>query len=98
MTIISPGFTVANTLDSNGSVTVATAASSAAEITASASNGQLNLAWPAIWTGLHLQVLTESVGGGINGTNWVTIAGSDESDSYAASLGLTNNVFYRLAP
>jgi autotransporter-associated beta strand protein len=97
MTIISPGFTVTNTLDSNGSVTVATVAPPA-EIAVSESNGQVNLGWPAIWTGLHLQALTQPVGGGINSTNWVTIAGSDGSDSYAASLSLTNNVFYRLAP
>jgi hypothetical protein len=58
----------------------------------------VNLAWPPIWTGLHLQVQTDPVGGGINATNWVTIAGGDENNTYAASLSPTNNVFYRLAP
>jgi autotransporter-associated beta strand protein len=98
ITILSPGFTVTNNLASNGSVTVTATAPSAAEITVSESNGQVNLAWPPIWTGLHLQVQTDPVGGGINATNWVTIAGGDENNTYAASLSPTNNVFYRLAP
>ena len=70
------------------------------KITAAVSGGNLSLSWPAVWTGLHLQVQTNTLANGL-GTNWVTIPGSDASNSYVAPIvRSTNNpsVFYRLAP
>jgi fibronectin-binding autotransporter adhesin len=101
MTIVSPGCTVTNNLATDGSVKVTSVALPSTEkITAAVSGGNLNLSWPAMWTGLHLQVQTNSLANGL-GTNWVTIPGSDASNSYVAPIvRSTNNpsVFYRLAP
>jgi autotransporter-associated beta strand protein len=94
--IVAPGFTIStNNLSVNGSVTVATVAAPGTEIiTASVSGGQFNLSWPAIYTGLHLQTQDNPVG---ITTNWVTIAGTDASNTYSAPLSKTGCVFYRLA-
>jgi autotransporter-associated beta strand protein len=97
MSIVSPGVTVVNNLASNGSVQVQTVASSGPTVTETVSGGNVHLSWPAIWTGLHVQVQTDAPGTGITSTNWVTIAGSDASNTYSAAV-TTNNVFYRLAP
>jgi autotransporter-associated beta strand protein len=101
LTIVSPGCTVTNNLATDGSVKVTSVALPSTEkITAAVSGGNLNLSWPAVWTGLHLQVQTNSLANGL-GTNWVTIPGSDASNNYVAPIvRSTNNpsVFYRLAP
>jgi autotransporter-associated beta strand protein len=99
MTIVSPGFTVANNLAVDGSVTVTSvAAPGTGQITATLSGVQLNLSWPAAYTGLNLQVQTNSLTIGLS-TNWVTLPGTDAGSSYAAPLNQTNgSVFYRLAP
>ena len=96
MTIVSPSFTVANSLATDGSVTV-TAVSPAPTITASLSGANLNLTWPANWTGgVHLQSQTNSLAKGL-GTNWVTIPGTDANNSYSTPVVKTNgSVFYRL--
>ncbi len=100
LTIVSPGFTVANNLDLDGSVTV-TGALPPPVVTPSLSNSvagpQLVLSWPANWTGgVHLQVQTNAPTQGL-GTNWVTVPGTDLSNSYVATIVTTNgSVFYRL--
>jgi autotransporter-associated beta strand protein len=97
MTIVSPGFTVQNNLAVDGSVTV-TGIQSPPTISFTVSGGQLTLTWPASWTGgVLLQVQTNSVSKGL-GTNWVTIPGTDASNSYTATISRTNGcVFYRLS-
>jgi fibronectin-binding autotransporter adhesin len=98
MTIVSPGFTVANHLAVNGSVTVSSVAPPGTGIiTAPLSGGQLNLSWPASYTGLHLQMQTDPLTAGI-GTNWVTIPGTDGGNSYSTAVSTNACVFYRLAP
>ncbi|MGD0252515.1 MAG: autotransporter-associated beta strand repeat-containing protein [Verrucomicrobiota bacterium] len=99
MTIVSPGFTAANNLAVDGSVTVSSVVPvGSGQITAAVSGGQLNLSWPAAYTGLHLQVQTNSLATGL-GTNWVTIPGTDDANSYSNTMNTTNgSVFYRLAP
>ena len=98
MTINSPGITVANNLAVDGSVTV-TSVSPPPTITPTYSGGTLTLTWPATWIGgVHVQVQTHPPGGGL-GTNWVTIPGTDASNSYSTLVNATNgSVFYRLAP
>jgi len=97
MTIVSPGFTVANSLASDGAVTVSTVLARPI-ITATPSGGNLNLSWPAGWTGLHLQSQTNSLTVGLS-NNWVTIPGTDASNSYSITPNKSNKtVFYRLAP
>ena len=67
-------------------------------ITATVSGGQVNLSWPAAWTGLHLQSQTNALANGL-GTNWVTIPGTDAANGFTNILNTTNgSVFYRLAP
>jgi hypothetical protein len=62
------------------------------------SGGNVNLMWPAAWTGVHLQSQTNTLKVGLT-TNWVTIPGTDTGNSYSAPLVTTNPaVFYRLAP
>jgi autotransporter-associated beta strand protein len=99
MTIVSPGFTVNNNLAVDGSVAVnSIAPAGSGQITAAVSAGQLNLSWPATWTGLHLQVQTNSLTVGLS-NNWVTIPGTDAGNSYSATLNSSNgSVFFRLAP
>lgn len=96
LTIVSPGFTFANNLAVDGSVTV-TAVKPPPTITTAVSGNQLNLSWPSAWTGsVHLQVQTNSISIGLS-TNWVTIAGTDASNFYSTTINQTNGcVFYRL--
>lgn len=97
--IISPGFTVANNLATDGSVTVnGVQQAGSNKITPSISGGQLSLSWPPAWTGLHLQVQTDAPGQGL-GTNWTTISGTDATNTYdAGPISSSGSVFYRLAP
>jgi autotransporter-associated beta strand protein len=97
MTIVSPGFVVANHLATDGSVTVTTASASAATIMPTVSAGHLTLSWPAIWTGLHLEVQTNSLAGGL-GTNWVTVPGTGGVNSYLVTVDPNVTVYYRLGP
>jgi fibronectin-binding autotransporter adhesin len=94
---ISPGATFTDNED--GTITVASVATGAPAVTAAVSGGQLNLSWPSVWTGLHVQVQTNTLAKGL-GTNWFTIPGTDLNNSYSATLGRQTNssVYYRLAP
>ncbi len=96
MTIVSPGFTVNNNLAVDGSVTV-TGVQPAPTLTPTMVGNQLNLTWPAAWSGgVHLQGQTNSLAKGL-GTNWVTIPGTDAGNTYSATVNRTNgSVFYRL--
>jgi autotransporter-associated beta strand protein len=96
MTIVSPGFTVANNLAVDGSVSVVTVSPPPA-ITTRVSAGVLTLTWPSSWTGgVLLQAQTNSLSVGIK-ANWVTIPGTDAGNSYSTSINSTNPaVFYRL--
>jgi autotransporter-associated beta strand protein len=96
ITIVSPGFSVANNLAGDGSVTV-TAVQAPPTLSVTLSGGSLNLTWPSTWTGgVHLQSQTNSVSVGLT-TNWVTIPGTDQSNTYTTPLNRSNvSVFYRL--
>lgn len=96
MTIVSPGFTVQNDLAVDGSVTV-TAVQPAPTITATQVGNQLNLSWPSTWVGgVHLQGQTNTLAVGIS-SNWVTIPGTDLSNTYSVAINPTNRtVFFRL--
>jgi fibronectin-binding autotransporter adhesin len=96
MTIVSPGFTVTNNLADDGSVTVI-GVQPPPTITATVSGNQLNLSWPSAWTGgVHLQSQTNSLSVGLS-SNWVTIPGTDASNTYSATINKANgSVFYRL--
>ncbi|HEU6448050.1 MAG TPA: polysaccharide lyase family protein [Verrucomicrobiae bacterium] len=60
------------------------------------STGQLSLKWPADHTGWLLQAQTNSLNSGL-GSNWTTIAGSDNTNQIAWPAGSTNaTVFFRL--
>ncbi len=93
---ISPG--VAFTDNQDGTITVASVATGKPTVTATFAGGQLNMSWPSVWTGLHVQVQTNTLAKGL-GTNWFTIPGTDLNNSYSATLGKQTNssVFYRLA-
>jgi autotransporter-associated beta strand protein len=102
MKIVSPGFTVTNNLVGSGgyygTVTVTGITPSVAKITSTVSGGQLTLSWPSAWTGLHLQVQTNTLAQGL-GNNWVNIPGSDAVNGYTNTINKANgSVFYRLAP
>lgn len=97
LTIVSPGFTVANNLAVDGSVTV-TAVLPPPTITATVSGGNtLNLTWPAAWTGgVHVQGQTNAITVGLS-NNWVTIPGTDLGNTYSTAINPTNRaVFFRL--
>jgi autotransporter-associated beta strand protein len=100
LTLVTPGVTVQNDLALDGSVTVATAAP-APTLTVTVSgvgSTTLNLSWPAIWTGgVHLQVQTNTLAKGLS-SNWVTIAGTDASNTFSTPInkGTNVSVFYRL--
>jgi autotransporter-associated beta strand protein len=96
LTVVSPGFTVQNDLGVDGSVTV-TAVEPPPTITSTVVGNQLNLTWPAAWTGgVHLQAQTNSLTVGLS-NNWVTIPGTDASNSYSTTIDPTKpTVFYRL--
>ena len=98
MPIVSPGFTVTNHLGVDGTVTVTGVTPSVLKVTPTVSGGQLTLSWPSAWTGLHLQVQTNTLAQGL-GNNWVNIAGSDAVNGYTNTIDKANgSVFYRLAP
>jgi autotransporter-associated beta strand protein len=99
MTVTAPGVTsFINNLATDGSVTVSTVTATPMAFTAAAqAGGNVNLSWPAVWTGVHLQSQTNTLANGLN-TNWVTIPGSDAANSYSAPMIKSNAVFYRLAP
>ena len=97
MTVYSPGVTFNNTLATDGSVTVATV-QPPPTITASFSGSALSLSWPANYTGLSLQVQTNTINVGVS-NNWVTIASSSATNVYTNTIVRTNaTVFYRLVP
>lgn len=97
MPIISPGCTVQNDLAVDGSVTVLTAQPIPAITTTVVGGTQLNLSWPASWTGgAHLQAQTNSINSGLR-SNWVDVAGTDTVNTYSTPINKTNgSVFYRL--
>jgi autotransporter-associated beta strand protein len=99
MTVTAPGVTsFINNLATDGSMTVSTVTATPMAFTAAAqAGGNVNLSWPAVWTGVHLQSQTNTLANGLN-TNWVTIPGSDAANSYSAPMIKSNAVFYRLAP
>jgi len=98
ITIVSPGFTVNNNLGTDGSVTVATVQPAGSNVvTPSVTGGTLNLSWPSAWTGLHLQVQTNTLAQGL-GTNWITLPNTDLGNNFSTTMQKTNEVFYRLAP
>jgi fibronectin-binding autotransporter adhesin len=96
MPVVTPGFTVQNDLAVDGSVTV-TAVLPPPTITSSVTGNQLNLSWPAAWTGgVRVQAQTNSLAVGVSG-NWVTIPGTDASNTYSVTINPANpTVFYRL--
>lgn len=97
-TIVTPGFTVNNNLGTDGSVTVATVVGTAPTITTSFAGGNVNLTWPAAYTGLHLQTQSGTVTNGLT-RNWVTVPGSDASNTFQTPISKSTGVtFYRLAP
>ena len=76
-TIVSPGFTVANNRRWMGRSRLGRHLAGMPTITAGVVGNQLNLSWPAGWTGgVHLQGQTNTLAVGIS-TNWVTIPGTD---------------------
>ena len=98
-TIVSPGYTFANNLATDGSVKVTAVAPPGTTLTSTVSGGNLNLTWPADLTGLNLQVQTNTLAVGLK-NNWVTIPGTAAGNTYSAPLNRTTNtvVFYRLSP
>jgi fibronectin-binding autotransporter adhesin len=97
-TVLSPGITLANNLSLDGSVMVTAVESQPLKITSTVSGGNLNLSWPASFTGLHLQVQTNTLAAGLK-ANWTTVPGSETGNTYAAPIGKASGVvFYRLVP
>ncbi len=99
MTIVSPGFTVANNLALDGSVTVlSVGVLPPARITPTISGGRFILSWPAASKGLDLQMQVDPLTAGL-GANWVTIPETDSVNSYTNALNNGSvTVFYRLGP
>jgi fibronectin-binding autotransporter adhesin len=98
MPIVSPGCTVQNNLAVDGSVTVTSAQPLPTNLTYTVVSGtNLVLSWPAAWTGgVHLQSQTNPITKGLS-SNWVTIPGTDLSNSYTTTINkLNGSVFYRL--
>jgi hypothetical protein len=97
MPIVSPGCTVSNRLAIDGSVVV-TSAQPLPSLTPTLSNNQLTLSWPAAWTGgVVLQNQTNKLTVGLS-NNWVTIPGTDATNSYTTTVIKTNGtVFFRLS-
>jgi len=55
--------------------------------------GSLTVSWPAAWTGVDLQVQTNT----LQGTNWITIPGADLGHSYTTPYTTgPGAVFFRL--
>jgi hypothetical protein len=100
MTIAGAGATWTNNLAVDGSITVLAVAptvnTNSTNIIATVSGSQLILSWPADHTGWKLQAQTNTLANGL-GTNWVTISGTDASNSYTNSIAPANgSVFYRM--
>ena len=97
MTIVSPGASFSNALETDGSVTVTSVTAAPLALTTTfPSHTSVNLTWPAAWTGVFLQVQTNSLTNGLK-QNWVTVPGSDAVNTYNAPISQANGaVFYRL--
>jgi len=97
LTIHATGFTVANNLAVDGSVTVTsvTATPTSVPITASYSGGLLSLSWPA-GSGLHLQAQTNSLSVGLS-NNWVNVGGVTGNSYSTTPVTTKAAVFYRLS-
>jgi uncharacterized protein with beta-barrel porin domain len=60
------------------------------------SSTNLNLSWPAGYTGWRLQVQTNALNAGL-GTNWFDVAGSSQTNNVALPMDATKgSIFYRL--
>lgn len=94
---LSSGLLWTNNLAVDGSIAVvASVNTNPTNIIAAVTGGQLILSWPADHTGWHLQAQTNSLATGL-GTNWVTIPGTDASNSFTNNINNSNgSVFYRL--
>ncbi len=96
LTIKSTGFSVANNLAMDGSVTVTSVVSpTSVPITATYSGGVLSLSWPA-GSGLHLQAQTNSLAVGLS-NNWVDVGGVTGNSYSTTPNPAKGSVFYRLA-
>ena len=97
VTVVSPGMTVQNDLALDGSVTLLTVAPAPTLTVALLPGGNFNLTWPAAWIGgVHLQGQTNSTAVGLQ-NNWVSIPGTDLSNSYTTPLNGSNIcAFFRL--
>jgi autotransporter-associated beta strand protein len=97
-TVTGLGATFANGLSTDGSVTV-TSVAPAPVLTNSVSGGNVNLSWSPAWTGLYLQVQTNTLAAGF-GANWVTIPGTSTGHAYTTPVNTAANtcLFYRLSP
>ena len=70
--------------------------SNPATLVASMNSNQLQISWPQEHTGWILQLQTNSIAAGL-GTNWTTIANSDQTNQINILPNLTNQaVFFRL--
>ena len=88
------GFTFTNGVLSV--VTTSTVNTNPTNITSVVHGGNLELSWPADYTGWRLQVQTNSASVGL-GTNWVTVPGSTSVNSVTNPISPVNGaVFYRL--
>ena len=84
--------------ESTNSAQVSARPTSSAPVAISAANtfGQLRISWPVDHTGWQLQAQTNSLAAGL-GTNWVTVAGSEQTNQVTVPLRLANgSVFFRL--
>lgn len=96
LTIKSTGFTVADNLATDGSVTVTSVVlPTSVPITSTYSGGVLSLSWPA-GSGLHLQAQTNSLANGLS-NNWVNVGGVTGNSYSTTPNPAKGAVFYRLA-
>jgi hypothetical protein len=96
--IISQGITFVNNLENDGSVTVSSITTTS-QVSTTVSGGQLHMSCPPVWTGLHVQVRTDTLAKRLD-ANWFAIPKTDLNNSYSATLGkqTNNSVLHRLAP
>ena len=81
----------------NGSIKVASTATTPAEITPVLTSGNISLAWPASQTGWELQMQTDTLTNGLSATNWVTVTGSTGTNQVTLPVPATSGSwFYRL--